>query len=338
MPKFSIIVPCYNLERWIAQCLNSVMGQTFRDWECIVVDDESTDSSGRILDEYAEIDCRFKVIHQKNVGEGGARNSGLAIAKGEWVFFLDGDDLMWPNSLSSLVDCISENDNIIRFEFLVFDDGNVPELPPPNASLDARRIDVSRTIKMAEFFAYVWQHVYRRSAIGGIQFKKYKRGCDRLFLDDVLLNRVEEIKIVDLLCYGYRQRQGSAMDSVPSAQVLRDEMDHRLDIMEIIDASGKRVDYAGNQWLEKYFTRCMYGIIESRSADRDEVLSDWRSRLIRFRRLKGISLYGHFVAWSCSFVHLRLWDELVCHVIPSVVGRPFRFMKRVLVKIKWPKA
>ena len=335
--KFSIIVPCYNLAPWIQQCLDSVASQDFKDWECVVIDDESTDDSGQILDEYARRDSRFRIIHQLNAGEGGARNTGLSVAKGKWIFFLDGDDLMLPNALAQLVECISENDNIIRFKYTAFDDGTCPNIQSETVPSQVRLVDISQEIRMEDFYTYVWQHVYRRSVTDGLKFRRYIRGCDRVYLSEVLLERVEEVKVVDCVCYGYRKRSGSAMNSVPSRQVLCDEMDHRLDIMEMIDNSGKRVDYAGNQWLEKYFTRCMYGLVESRLADRDEVLHDWRSRLIRLRQMKGISIYGRFVAWSCSFVHLRLWDELVCRVIPSVGGAPLRFIKRVFGKIKGQK-
>ena len=185
---------------------------------------------------------------------------------------------------------------------------------------------------MPEFYSYVWQHLFRRSIIDGMQFKRYKRGCDRVFLDDILLNKVNSVKVIDRVCYGYRKRPGSAMNSVPSSQVLRDEMDHRLDIMEMTDASGKRFDYAGNWWLEIYFTRRMYGIIRSRDTDRREVATDWRKRLVRLRRCKGLSRYGRFVAWSCSIVRLSPWDYLACYAIPRYRegGSPIRWVKRKL--------
>ncbi len=328
--KFSIIIPCYNLARWIEQCLDSVIAQDFNDWECIVIDDESTDGSGLILDGYARRDSRFKIIHQKNAGEGGARNAGLGVATGDWVFFLDGDDLMLPNTLSLLADCISESDNVIRFDFCEFNDGEQPEINDKVIQTKAQRVDIAHEIRMSEFYTYVWQHIYKRSVIDGMRFKKYKRGCDRVFLGEVLLNRTDAVKVVDLVCYGYRKRAGSAMNSVPSRQVLCDEMDHRLDIMEMIDASGKKVSYKGDAWLEKYFITQFYHIVTSRDANRSEIINDWKRRLKRLRHIKGISAYCKFVTLVRSTIGVKGWNTLVCYIIPELFNgkSPLRYFKR----------
>lgn len=333
--KFSIIVPCYNLAPWIQQCLDSVASQDFKDWECVVIDDESTDDSGQILDEYARRDSRFKIIHQKNAGEGGARNAGLSVAKGEWIFFLDGDDLMLPNALAQLVECISEDDAIVRFKYTAFDDGTCPNIQSETVPCHVRLVDISQIIGMEDFYTYVWQHVYRCSITDGLKFKRYIRGCDRVYLSEVLLQRVDQVKVVDCVCYGYRKRAGSAMNSVPSLQVLRDEMDHRLDIMEMIDAGTKCVVYAGDRWLEKYFTTKFYYIANSRSEDRREVILDWRNRLRRLRNLKGLSTYGRFVVLSCSVIRLRVWDALVCYAIPRLLegGSPAKWLRRKICRV-----
>jgi glycosyltransferase involved in cell wall biosynthesis len=94
MPKVSIIIPVYNVEKYLAECLDSAIGQTLRDIEIICVDDGSTDRSPEILDEYAKKDSRIIVIHQQNAGPGPARNVGIDLAKGEYIAFLDSDDVM----------------------------------------------------------------------------------------------------------------------------------------------------------------------------------------------------------------------------------------------------
>ena len=92
MAIFSIIVPVYNTEKYLPQCVSSVLGQTFRDFELLLIDDESPDGSGALCDSYAEKDPRVRVIHQKNGGLSNARNSGLTAASGEYILFLDSDD------------------------------------------------------------------------------------------------------------------------------------------------------------------------------------------------------------------------------------------------------
>lgn len=90
--KLSIIVPVYKVEKYLRRCLDSIKSQTFSDFECILVDDGSPDSSGKICDEYAKKDTRFHVIHKANGGVSSARNAGLDAAKGEWIGFVDADD------------------------------------------------------------------------------------------------------------------------------------------------------------------------------------------------------------------------------------------------------
>ena len=95
----SIIVPVYNVEKYLSRCLDSILFQSFPDWECILIDDGSSDNSGKICDEYAQQDDRFIVIHQQNSGVSAARNAGLDIAKGQWFSFVDSDDWIGSNFL-----------------------------------------------------------------------------------------------------------------------------------------------------------------------------------------------------------------------------------------------
>ena len=98
--KFSIIVPIYNTQRYLWDCVQSVMDQTFTDWELILVDDGSTDGSGKIADSLAAQDDRIRVVHQDNKGQFFARQAGIQLARGEYLFFLDGDDRFVSDALS----------------------------------------------------------------------------------------------------------------------------------------------------------------------------------------------------------------------------------------------
>lgn len=103
MPFFSVIIPVYNVEKYLDQCIRSILTQPFKDLEAILVDDGSTDSSGKMCDDWAAQDSRVRVIHQQNGGPSKARNKGIASANGKWILFLDGDDY-WPaDSLARLV-------------------------------------------------------------------------------------------------------------------------------------------------------------------------------------------------------------------------------------------
>ena len=106
-PYISIIVPVYNVEKYLERCLNSIKNQTFSDWECILIDDGSPDNSGKICDDYAARDKRIMVKHQKNGGVSKARNIGLGSATGEYVTFLDSDDWLDSNAFAIYHDIVS---------------------------------------------------------------------------------------------------------------------------------------------------------------------------------------------------------------------------------------
>lgn len=107
-PKISIIIPVYNVEKYLRECLDSILNQTLKEFEVILVDDGSPDNSGIICDEYANRDSRFKVIHKKNAGVSAARNTGLKEAKGKWVTFIDSDDFVAKTFLENLYKPITE--------------------------------------------------------------------------------------------------------------------------------------------------------------------------------------------------------------------------------------
>lgn len=107
--KISVIVPVYNTEVYLKNCIESILNQTFSDFELILVDDGSTDNSGNICDFYSTIDPRIKVIHQHNQGQAAARNNALKISNCEWVHFVDSDDLIHPQMLEILYNAVLDN-------------------------------------------------------------------------------------------------------------------------------------------------------------------------------------------------------------------------------------
>lgn len=106
----SIVVPIYKVEKYLSNCIESILKQTFRDFELILVDDGSPDKCGVICDEFAKKDSRIKVLHQQNEGLSAARNRGIEVAEGEYITFIDSDDFVFPYYLEKLVDLIKTND------------------------------------------------------------------------------------------------------------------------------------------------------------------------------------------------------------------------------------
>lgn len=109
MPAISVIVPVYKAEAYLESCIQSVLNQSFPDWELILVEDGSPDRCGALCDAYAQRDSRIRALHQSNQGQAAARNQGLSIARGDWVSFVDSDDLIHPQMLQRLYQAVSES-------------------------------------------------------------------------------------------------------------------------------------------------------------------------------------------------------------------------------------
>ena len=140
MPLLSIIVPVYNTATYLPACLDSILSQGFTDFEVLLVDDGSSDGSEAICDRYAEADSRVRVFHQENGGVSSARNLGLSQAKGEWIYFVDSDDEMLPDGLQTLVDCISDDVDIVMGGILeVEENGYSPKVPEKTVKILSKR-------------------------------------------------------------------------------------------------------------------------------------------------------------------------------------------------------
>ena len=121
-PKISIIVPVYNAEKYLRHCLDSILNQSFQDFELLLVDDGSKDRSGKICDEYAEKDKRVSVWHQENQGVSVARNVGLEHAQGEWIYFPDSDDIVIENALEIMMKMCVEDIDYVMCGYEVYDE------------------------------------------------------------------------------------------------------------------------------------------------------------------------------------------------------------------------
>jgi len=167
-PTVSVIVPVYNVECYIENCLNSLIAQTFKSWEAILVDDGSPDRSGDICEEFAACDPRFRVVHKMNGGQSSARNLAIPIANGEYYFFLDSDDYLHSDALQHLLTLANQSGaDIIQCGYI----RGSETLFPINTAKEVVRSYDNHSIFTA-FAAKVipWGKLYKRSVIGDIRF------------------------------------------------------------------------------------------------------------------------------------------------------------------------
>lgn len=199
MPKLSIIIPVYNVEQYLQRCINSILNQTFTDFEAIFINDGSPDNCGKILDEYAEKDNRIVVIHQDNQGVSAARNAGIRIAQGVYLGFVDPDDFIESTMYEKMIDLmVTNNSDIVccRFKNLIEDKivENIPNLkihsPMTIDEFVEHLFDSPRTV----FFS-VWNKVIKRDLITELFDESLKIAEDNLFL----INYCKNAKIASYL-------------------------------------------------------------------------------------------------------------------------------------------
>ena len=208
-PIISIIVPVYNVEDYLSRCLNSVLAQKYENWECILVDDGSTDKSGSICDEYSAKDSRFISFHKPNGGVSSARNLGLNNVRGKWVFFLDSDDYLSDDFL--LIPDEFRQYDVVQKGYKIIDavSGSEKELDVKNASLDSRR-------SIDYFFVNyrnnaLWDKIIRTSLVKDVFFdENISIGEDFIFFLHVV-KRISRYAFSDVGKYNYVVRESSAM-------------------------------------------------------------------------------------------------------------------------------
>lgn len=211
--ELSLIIPVYNVKPFLRECLESVRAQTFTEWECIIVDDGSTDGSGEVCDEFAALDTRFKVIHQPNGGISAARNSGLAASHGRYIGFVDPDDLMYEHHLECLHGLISTYDADVAqgsYESLYASYSKTEHLVKEVEVFD--RGHVARELLTGNKIPnYMWIKLFKREVID-VPFP------EGLVFEDIYamsswVKNINRMVLSPEIIYGYRRREGSIVNS-----------------------------------------------------------------------------------------------------------------------------
>lgn len=221
MVAISIVIPVYNIEKYLKECLDSLVNQTFKDFEVICVNDGSKDRSLDILNEYAKKDSRFIVVTQENGGSGSARNNGLSRARGKYVQFLDGDDYFEPELLEKLYNLAEKHEAHIAVcsSRKVDDKGNITETRNPNSPLNLAKVLLNKVFNYQDFpediFSLIgtipWNKLYLRQMLldNNLKFPALT-GPDDLCFVHMANVCAEKIIVIDDELINYRyNRPGS---------------------------------------------------------------------------------------------------------------------------------
>lgn len=209
----SVIVPIYNVEKYLARCVDSIINQTYKNLEIILVDDGSPDNCPKMCDDYAKKDSRIKVVHKKNGGLSDARNAGMAVATGEYISFIDSDDYISEDFFETLLNTmLKENSDIAECSVVKFyedshfddfsDDLSVKTYETQNA--------LSALIAENPFHQHVWNKLYKTELVMDIPYAVGKLNEDEFWTYQVF-GKAQKISKVNKTMYFYFQRNSSIM-------------------------------------------------------------------------------------------------------------------------------
>lgn len=241
MPEVSVVVPVYKVEKFISRCVDSVLCQTFADFELILVDDGSPDGCGKICDEYAKKDSRIKVIHKSNGGLSDARNVGIDTATGDWLMFLDSDDWLHPETIKNLYDEAIKNDASVSMcgfgrtagENPVVDTEKRAELWTPKKLWLEERVTATTA----------WAKLYQKKCFEHVRYPVGKLHEDE-FVTYRILFAQEKVAFINQPYYAYFTNPNGIMESKWNPK--------RLDGLEAIEEQTAFFEKVGDKDLVEY--------------------------------------------------------------------------------------
>ena len=223
-PFVSIVIPVYNANPYLRNCLESIVCQSFENWECILIDDGSTDGSDEICDEYASLDFRFKVFHKQNGGVCSARNYGIDHVSGEWIMFVDADDRLFPNSIETLISHIEDNTGSVVGGYInvsTINDNSNYAVKQSEKTIES--MNWQKALKFfyipyhGLFYGYLWNRIMKTQVIvdNKLRFnEKIFIKEDALFGIEYICACKEDVLFLTKPIYKYTSNENGAMQSV----------------------------------------------------------------------------------------------------------------------------
>lgn len=309
--KVSVIVAAYNIEKYIAKCLDSILNQTYKNLEIIVVNDGSSDNTGEIIDKYSEKDTRIKVIHKKNGGVSSARNKGLDMSTGDYIGFVDGDDIIEPDMYEMLVNnAIKYNADISHCgykileadkETLFYDSGKVIVQDRQKGILDlfdGTMVEPSLCNK-----------IFRKKIIGDVRLDETIKINEDLYFNVVLFDKSSKSVFEDKAKYVYIKRDGSATTS--SSNNIRKLTDPRkvyLHIVELFKDDKEILPYAQKMNIERNVN--IYNLLTLEKKEEFIKLKDEVREYIKLNQIKDKRILGRkIILMIFGIIYLRsLYD------------------------------
>lgn len=309
--KLSIIVPVYNVEQYLRKCVDSLLAQDISGYEIILVDDGSTDNSGAICDEYSTLYTlhqtpTIKVIHQPNGGLSAARNSGIKVAKGEYLMFVDSDDYIEPNVLCALIKQMADEQlDVLRYDFQnvrlrdereyeVFD----PNKYPHPVDIGTEVVDgMTYLDERMQYGCYAWQFIVRRALIYTIHHTPYTANnalfTEGIHFEDVdwmprMMLRAKRVNGTRAIVYNYFWREGSITLTQGDIEKIHKNLEDRMQVIQNL-SDLYQVNFQC-RWLHNMISMMATGILATVARE------FYQDRGTYIKRLRALSVFPLSIA------------------------------------------
>lgn len=250
-PKISIIVPIYNVERYLKRCIDSILSQTFKDFELILVNDGSLDRCGEICDIYKNQDRRIRVIHKKNGGVSSARNQGIDISKGDYIYFIDSDDFIDKDAIAYLYDLsITHNSDITCYSVKTYKNETLKTKINYKEEIQVYdNEDIIREYVESDKFLYsTWNKLYKRKLFIHTRFSEDIRYAEDALINYYLLSSANRLIMSNLQKYNYCINKYGVVSNLTENRL--DILKAQKEIYEFLNSNYKKyTKYISNQYI-----------------------------------------------------------------------------------------
>lgn len=321
MPELSIIVPIYNVEKYLERCIKSILNQTYNNFELILVNDGSTDGSGIICEKYSGFDHRIRVIHKNNGGVSSARNMGIDNANGKYIGFIDPDDYINKYMYEILISIINRNgSDMVISDYYKIDEDNIDDktlnMPINIDNLEVHSINgdeaIDKLFDCGEKFIFAWNKLYKSCLFDKLRYEEGKIYEDE-FIAHRILYKCKYISVVDEKLYFYVQRKGSIVNSpfttkkFDKVYAVKDRIDFlkEKNLMELKEKAEKSfIDY----FIWNYFS----GYKRLNNIDKDLVNLKHKFNEIFFEVLKNTRIsWREKITLSILYISPKVYNFII---------------------------
>ncbi|MDU5335237.1 glycosyltransferase family 2 protein [Enterococcus sp.] len=280
MCEISIIVPVYNVEKYLRKCVESILNQTFKDFELILVDDGSPDNSGAICDQYAKRDARVRVIHKENGGLSSARNAGIEIAKGKYLGFVDSDDYIAEDMYEVLFNqIIAYNANISTIEMIDVYENRVTKVSnKKKVQLINQKDAIKAVLDSTDIFAYAVNKLYQKELFDKVRYPEGKIVEDAFIIMDLLLQCDRVVSNTEQKYFYYRRN-----DSITGLAF----SEKNFDVIEAWEYNGKLINKVYPELLDSIQRRICWSyfdVLDKMALSDEKGMKESRKQIVNFLR------------------------------------------------------